>query len=1021
MSEGGADRFWEELRALYDAAGKPTLDSLVRLGGDQLPKVSISTSTVHAWLNDINVPTGKRSERYFRVLVAFLQPKAEQAGYQRRPDSWWQGLLHAAQQDRTERRGGRPRSPRAPAQSTGVALARGPMRGTSFDQDGSISTSVKVHGGQRVRDAILDRHTLYDLLDLGRFVGRRWLVDRVDEFIHHEPCGYFVIEGDSGVGKTAFACWLAEHRGWPIHSCELEGGNRIDVLRNNLAAQLIQGTASRSDRDEQHGLADDRSVLPDNAGTPEWFFQELSAAAQVPGRTPVVLVIDGLDDVDSASGKPMRGLPKRLPHGVYAVITCRTGTNLTGLRGPSAAYALRAHDAANIADLRSYLELLLNEAAPDSPLDAVRESRESRDAFCTRILGRCGGLWIYLRCMLDEIYSGRRTVTDLDSLPADLWSYYRERLTVDGPGLPPWYLPTLTTFAALGQPVAAQRLAAIADVPQAAEEISKLLDGPLRSLLRVNRSEETATYEVGHASVRDFLAGARQPGAPDSDAAETLCNRLRQMTTAAHERIADRYLRAWGGLESGLELLRAGPELAGLDDGYGVRNLLRHLEHAGRDEDVHRLFGRSCGNVWRSVHERIGDVHGYLDALGRAQRLAQDQTDQSRAAGEQAGSIGLEVRYRLMVASEVPSAHFPAELLGALIENGVWTPARALAHIERATGERQRAEGLAAMADHLTPDLLNRSLRIVEDAIGTPALRAQTLAELASHLPGEEAARLAAWSLDEASRSLLPMDYVEAAARVAPLLPLDARVEVLRRALHSVSALTDPWAQAEALTALAPSLSPALVGEALELAGLIQRTDAAADAMLALAQYVTSATIEGVLVFARRLDPVARVELLSAAADHLPGKAARRMRNSAFREVTKAKDRNARIDALNALAPRLTDEQLRTAYARFTAAQDTDEALIGLSLIARHLPDDLLGSLVAEAGRIADPDHRAILLIAACAHPRAAEHRGLYQDANRSVARVRDGMRRFAWTCNWPPCCRRNTALAGSTSACGGR
>jgi hypothetical protein len=117
-----ADRFWAELRALYQAAGQPTLKLLVRLGLEQHPPISISDSTINGWLNRKAVPTGRKNERYLTVLVAFLQGRTGSGtGYQPLPPGRWGRLLCAAQTERAAgRQQGRPRRATRPARGAGA-------------------------------------------------------------------------------------------------------------------------------------------------------------------------------------------------------------------------------------------------------------------------------------------------------------------------------------------------------------------------------------------------------------------------------------------------------------------------------------------------------------------------------------------------------------------------------------------------------------------------------------------------------------------------------------------------------------------------------------------------------------------------------------------------------------------------------------------------------------------------------------------------------------------------------------
>ena len=108
---GAADRFWLELQALYQAAGKPTLKRLVHLGLEQRPQISVSDSTVNGWLNRKAVPTGRKNERYLTAMVAFLQARVKSdPRYEPLSPGEWVRLLREAQAERAAgKNNGRPR------------------------------------------------------------------------------------------------------------------------------------------------------------------------------------------------------------------------------------------------------------------------------------------------------------------------------------------------------------------------------------------------------------------------------------------------------------------------------------------------------------------------------------------------------------------------------------------------------------------------------------------------------------------------------------------------------------------------------------------------------------------------------------------------------------------------------------------------------------------------------------------------------------------------------------------------
>ncbi|MEU3001393.1 hypothetical protein ABZ684_28160 [Streptomyces sp. NPDC006995] len=104
-----AQRFWDELAAVYEAAARSTLELLVRLGLRQSPPAVISDATISGWLNRRTVP-GPAHTRYYLAMTAFLQSEAGRGpgGYTARPEEWWRQLLLRARQDRKGSCGGRP-------------------------------------------------------------------------------------------------------------------------------------------------------------------------------------------------------------------------------------------------------------------------------------------------------------------------------------------------------------------------------------------------------------------------------------------------------------------------------------------------------------------------------------------------------------------------------------------------------------------------------------------------------------------------------------------------------------------------------------------------------------------------------------------------------------------------------------------------------------------------------------------------------------------------------------------------
>ena len=67
-------------------------------------------------------------------------------------------------------------------------------------------------GYERLADAYIKPHEVFDRVHLEHFTGREWLLAAVDAFLQDHDCGYFILEADAGLGKTTFMAWLVKQR-----------------------------------------------------------------------------------------------------------------------------------------------------------------------------------------------------------------------------------------------------------------------------------------------------------------------------------------------------------------------------------------------------------------------------------------------------------------------------------------------------------------------------------------------------------------------------------------------------------------------------------------------------------------------------------------------------------------------------------------------------------------------------------------------------------------------------------------
>jgi pimeloyl-ACP methyl ester carboxylesterase len=188
----------------------------------------------------------------------------------------------------------------------------------------------------------------------------------------------------------------------------------------------------------------------------------------------------------------------------------------------------------NIADMRRFIDRVTSPDGGDARLvEAVRSSGADLARFRREVAAACGGVWIYLRYVLNEIRDGAGDPRGVGDLPADLAAYYAEQvqfwrgLPDDAPSLCRWEqtrLPLLGALAAAHAPLTVPELAALAGIP-ADESARSFIEETTRAFLSGgNGSAGAALYMLRHQSLRDLLTGKVPPGRPDLDGLARLLN-----------------------------------------------------------------------------------------------------------------------------------------------------------------------------------------------------------------------------------------------------------------------------------------------------------------------------------------------------------------------------------------------------------------------------------------------------------------------------------------------------------------
>lgn len=840
-----------------------------------------------------------------------------------------------------------------------------------------------------LRDAYIDARPVFRRVRVkGFFEGRVWLTKEIDRFIAAEGSGYVIIEAAAGLGKTAYLAHLAYERHYVHHFSELaRGAAGVEPALKSLAAQVLVAEQLVADADD--------ALLPTRAAErPDFLASVLDKAARrrrAEGRGPLVVIIDGLDEAGTPDGQNVLGLPERAPDGVVFIVTTRPVDVALRVDGPRRVIPIIAEAEENLRDVRAYLD----RRAVEPPL--AHALNGGTQHLVDMLAARSHGVWVYLQYVLADLEAeaaaaardGRPAALDLDDLPDGLWRYYARTWLRWRDRQDEFYvidLPLLATLAAVQEPTAVsllQELAGIAPSPR----LKRLFTGRWRPFL----AEEGPgpRYTPYHASLREFLEGRRgdleDPTSEERDLADELADAWR----AAHARIADRYLAAWG---AGLGQL-ADPDRRDLDGGYGLRHVAAHLELSGRGEELHRLLACDAGgrNAWFAARAAVGDVAGYELDVDRAWRIA----------AQRPPAVALEVRYALLRGSvRAPAGSVSVEVMGALVAGGAWTRSQALDYAAWIDRPGDRARWLTALVAHLEGEARamawEEALRLVR-ALGIDMQKAQRFVDLAACTDGSQRGEMIAAAVAEVDDDPTS-DRARVLAACAALTAEPRRSELLALALDAIEAL-DRSSRAYPLIAIGPSLTAGLRDRGRRLAEDIGDADLRAEAQFAL----EPPDADPVATVATHFGPLRRANEDSLCRYARAAALARDARTASA--VFAARDRltrpHERAAAIADVLPLLTPPDQVAAEAvlldavaelRGSSIPDLLADDTRIERLAERAPtadEHLLDALLRHA-ETCDDDIRGQALVAVAARLPPARRRAVLEAAERAVTRIGD-------------------------------
>jgi hypothetical protein len=329
----------------------------------------------------------------------------------------------------------------------------------------------------------------------GGFVGRKHVWGALEFFAASQPSGYFILQGESGAGKSAFLVEYARRTGCVAYFNERSRG----IV---TASKFAKGLAS--ELCERFGLPPLSAPSSGRQGAVLADLLETCSRRLPPGER-LVIGIDAVDEVERENLIPdanILHLPAEPPEGVYFVLTSRGRVAPLSIRAPLQVFDLRHYEEENARDARDFVEMSAERREVRAWLDARTISVCD---LVDELAARCENNFMYLCGILDGIASDRYSARELAGLPSDLESYYQDR----------WSQMDRSVAAPVGEKAAVAYVlteARKAVAPRSVALLARIDESTATAvliawsdLLIAESDCEEIVYRIAHESFREFL------------------------------------------------------------------------------------------------------------------------------------------------------------------------------------------------------------------------------------------------------------------------------------------------------------------------------------------------------------------------------------------------------------------------------------------------------------------------------------------------------------------------------------
>jgi len=247
------------------------------------------------------------------------------------------------------------------------------------------------------------------------FQGRGFVFAAIEEFLQQQSQGYFILEADPGVGKSAILAEYVWRNGCVAYFNRLSEGitSATDFLKS-VCTQLI----------ERYGLNYQLPLHPDNTSNGNFLSMLLTEMSGQLAGEKLVIAVDALDEVNLQSqsgGANVLYLPGSLPEGVYFIVSKRPENLPLLLSAPQKLFDLMLYPGQSLEDVRLFVG---KRAQREKVRGWIAEKGATVAEFVESVARKSENNFMYLKYVLDDIEGGKYDDVNLESLPQGLMPYY---------------------------------------------------------------------------------------------------------------------------------------------------------------------------------------------------------------------------------------------------------------------------------------------------------------------------------------------------------------------------------------------------------------------------------------------------------------------------------------------------------------------------------------------------------------------------------------------------------------------